>query len=214
MVEAMAAAQEVADQPLTSTERSIGWTDEIMDAVRDWLANCQADLRISPHPTRRMEVSWVRGWDGTFDPRVEDARQTAILRASNAISRVRDFEELLAQITEFERLLNQRDPDHYDLDLSDEAVSGLEERIEALRDLLEADRPMTKEEIEAWKVSLTPYGAKWTNGVGKQPWRSGDGSRFWGYQPEIVWQALSLIVDSVDMDFIVDSVDMDWEPGL
>jgi hypothetical protein len=204
MVDALTAAQEIADQPLTSTERSAGWTDEVMDAVQDWLGNCQADLCISPHPTRRMFVSWVRSWDAgtTFDLRSEDARRTVILRASNAISRVRDFEELWIQITEFERLLDQRDPDHYDLDLSDEAARGLRERIEALRDLLEADRPITKEELEAWKVSLTQYGAKWTNRR-KQPWRLGDGSRFWGYQPEIVWPALGFIVDSAS--------ELDWQ---
>ena len=64
-----------------------------------------------------------------------------ILRASNAIWWVQDFEELWMQITEFERLLDQRDPDRHDLDISDEAASGLRERIEALRNLLGADRP-------------------------------------------------------------------------
>ena len=71
-----------------------------------------------------------------------------ILRASNAISWVQDFEELWMQITEFERLLDQRDPDHHDLDISDEAASGLRKRIEALRNLLEADRPITEGEIK------------------------------------------------------------------
>jgi hypothetical protein len=199
MVDALAAAQQVADQPLTSSERCAGWTDEIMDWVRGWLANCQEDLRNSPHPTRRMFVSWVRGWDGypgtAFDPRSEDARRHVILRASNAISWVQDFEELWMQITEFERLLDQRDPDHYDLDISDEAASGLRERIEALRNLLEADRPITEGEIESWKDSLAQYGAKWTYR------KFGDHSRSWGYQPEIVWVSLGFIVDSAYIDW-------------
>jgi hypothetical protein len=155
-----------------------------------------------------MFMVWVRAWDEVpgraFDTDFEDPRKEAILRADNAVSRAIDFEELWTRVTGLERLLSPPSSDDDDLGVSIDVAAGLGDRLGVLRHLLEADRPVKEEEVESWKVSLTHYGAKWSNAYGK-PWTPQEGGfRFWRNQPGRVWGALAPIVNSAP--------GVDWDP--
>ena len=208
MYAALEEARAAVDMPLTPSERFDGWTEEVLGRVQNWLDDCRTQLDQSPHPTSRMFVVWVRAWDevpgGVFDPGSEDRRKEAILKADNAVSQVIDFEELWTRVINLERLLSPPDPGDDDLGVSTGEAPGLRDRLGSLRHLLEADRPVTEEEVETWKVSLTDCGAKWSNAYG-QPWTPEEGGfRFWRDQPGRVWAALAPIVRSAS--------GVDWKP--
>lgn len=203
MMIALEAARAAVETPISETERLDGWNEEILGYVRRWFDDCQSQLSHSPHPLRRMRVSWGRGFDDVpgraFDPRVEDPRKGAILRASNALTWVVDFEHLWMSVTALkDRLVGNP----VELGVSREVVTGVAECLGSLRDRLAIDRPVSSEEMSGWQDSLTRYGAEWVDRYG-QPWAPGGREgRFWRDQSGELWTALAPIARS--------SSEIDW----
>jgi len=204
MVTALDAATVAVNTPLSESDRLDGWNDESLGEVRRWLDDCQSHLRQSAHPVPRMSVSWVRGWDGmpgrAFDPKVGNARRSAILRASTAIGQVLRFETLWRDAAQLERQLQTGGMDG---GVNERAAHGIVQWLHDLQERMKLDHPVTRAEIEEWKDFLTRYGVHWTGGF-QAPWSSDERpERFWEDQPGEPWTTLGPIV--------IEASNLDWE---
>lgn len=195
MMSALESARLAVENPLSESEQDDGWNQEQLVYVRRWLDDCESHLLQSPHPASRMYRSWVRGWDGVpgkaFDPRIFNERRDAILKASNALTWVLDFEKLWTMVTELQHRL---ETEQHSLDVTDKVATGVSDALGVLRVRLRTDTPITSEEMDLWQNLLSPYGAKWTDRYGN-PWvPGGREGRFWLDQPGPLWSALAPIV--------------------
>jgi hypothetical protein len=192
MMEALHNAETVFAKPPTESERSVGWTDDINEDVRDWVDRFATAMADSYHPPTSMGTSWGR-WlmdvpGRAFNPRVSDWRREQLLTLSNSIHKVQEIERLYLQVC-----LLMEDlaggvaagggPDH-------PGTKEVQERLRTLRQLLASGRRLSESDSEQWRDSLPPHWAHWMQSNG-EPWETGDPlPRFWVDQPGELRNAL------------------------
>ena len=203
MMDALREAERAVTKPLSSDESSAGWNEELLGSVREWLDRCLTDLHESPHPTSAHFMSWMRAWDGVpgeaFDPRSADPLKEVILKASNAVSAVLDFEQLYGEIRTLERDLRTKNESDLARDWDETDILAIADVLGRTGDLLDEGRPLQKLDEERWRDSLVPFGAQWHEGFrmpgGLEPEAA---PRFWTDQPGLLWERLGRIDQQFD----------------
>jgi len=160
-----------ASEPLSSSERAEGWTDEVLSWIRQWFDRCRDSLSLSPHPPALLAGSWGR-WltdvpGRAFDPGSRDPRKEAVLVVGNRIHAVRQFEDLYLRGKRLRKDLAGPPPeDEIANGWSADVRDGIGNQLERLMVVLRSGRALDDDDVESWYDSLTPYGALWADRYG------------------------------------------------
>ena len=198
MFDAVAIAKATFSRAVSPSERSAGWTDDLVREVVAWIARCEDALSRSRHPPDSIVGSWGR-WltdvpGEAFDRGSKDKRADRLLDMDIAIHVVHEIEVLYADVAALMDALGK------DLPLTeaangwtDEIAGAIVESLSKLRQLLASGRDLRIRDSERWRDTLTGDWPQWQNGSGWD-WKRGDrGPRFWVDRPGSLWQQFGRI---------------------
>ncbi len=203
MVGTVAAAKVAFSQPVGAAERRVGWTEDLVHQVKDWIDRCHLSLSESRHPPSTIVGSWGR-WlmdapGSAFDPGSNDGRKESLFKMDNAIHDVHELEDLYTQAASLMDVLTGGIPDEEVANGWTAAPCGIvAQNLLSLRQLISSGRRLANADSEQWREGLAGSGAKWQT-CGGHAWTPGmPHPRFWVDQPGDWWTALGRIVRLFD----------------
>jgi len=203
MFDAVGNAKSAFKGAFSESERSAGWTEEVVRDMNDWIARCEQALSLSRHPPSSIVGSWGK-WlldlPGTaFDTGSSDWRKEQLLRMDISIHDVHELEDLYLRIVGLIDALERGLPEEELANGWSEDSSDIVNRsLQTLRQLIASGRRLENADSEQWRDTLLTSRVQWQSGGG-QPWSPGDRlPRFWVDQPGSLCEALGRIVRLFD----------------